>query len=50
MRQKVYRNFGPIRVFSGKEVKVIRPEEGLRINPTTGEVILDEEGNAEVAK
>jgi len=44
-RPKVFRKFGPVTVIShdGTE-KTIRPEEHLRVHPTTGHVILDENG------
>jgi len=42
-RPKIFRKFGPIKVIDvdGKE-KIIRSEEHLRVHPTTGHLILDD--------
>lgn len=49
-KEKHYRLFGEVRIISGKETKTIVQTQFLRIRKDTGEVLLNEEGLAEVMK
>jgi hypothetical protein len=46
---KHYRKFGPVTVTEGKNVKIIRNEEYLRIRKDTGAIVTDKEGMSVVA-